>query len=205
MFAFVWLPRDELTTRRRIAIGEMIERGGKGRITNWSVDLGDGDLALVRYTLNVDAKTPTPDAAALDRRLDAMVRGWEPAVEEALGELVGAARATRLPMTYAAAFPPPYRARTAPPTPPRTSSASRARRRPAALGAALPAARSIPRTISGSKSTARAAWCRSPTRCRCSRISASACSRRRRPGSTAAEGHIHEFLVVTADGRPAGR
>jgi glutamate dehydrogenase len=111
MFAFVWLPRDDLTTRRRISIGDMIEAAAKGRITNWSVDLGDGDLALVRYTLNVDAKTPTPDAAALDQRLDFMVRGWEPHVEEALGELVGPARATRLTMTYAAAFPPSYRAR----------------------------------------------------------------------------------------------
>ena len=111
MVAFVWLPRDELTTRRRVAIGEMIEAAAKGRITNWSVDLGDGDLAVLRFTLNVDAKTPTPNAAALDQRLDEMVRGWEPAVEEALGELVGAARATRLAMTYAASFPVPYRAR----------------------------------------------------------------------------------------------
>jgi glutamate dehydrogenase len=111
MFAFVWLPRDELTTRRRVAIGEMIEQAAEGRITNWSVDLGDGDLALVRYTLNVSAKTPTPDAAALDRRLDAMVRGWAPSVEEALGALVGAARATRLTLTYAPTFPAAYRAR----------------------------------------------------------------------------------------------
>ena len=111
MFAFVWLPRDELTTRRRISIGEMIEAAAKGRITNWSVDLGDGDLALVRYTLNVEAKTPTPDAAALDKRLDAMVRGWEPAVEEALVDLVGGPRATRLTLTYAAAFPAPFRSR----------------------------------------------------------------------------------------------
>jgi len=111
MFAFVWLPRDELTTRRRVSIGEMIETAAKGRITNWSVDLGDGDLALVRYTLNVDAKTPTPDVALLDQKLDFMVRGWEPHVEEALGALVGEARATRLTMTYAAAFPPSYRAR----------------------------------------------------------------------------------------------
>jgi glutamate dehydrogenase len=111
MFAFVWLPRDELTTRRRVAIGEMIEAAAKGRISNWSVDLGDGDLALVRYTLNVEAKTPTPDVAALDQRLDAMVRGWEPHVEEALGALVGAARATRLTMIYASAFPVPYRSR----------------------------------------------------------------------------------------------
>jgi glutamate dehydrogenase len=112
MFAFVWLPRDELTTRRRIAIGEMIEQAASGKITNWSVDLGDGDLALVRYTLNVGAKTPTPDVAELDRRLDAMVRGWVPSVEEALGELVGEARATRLALTYLDQFPEGYRIRT---------------------------------------------------------------------------------------------
>ena len=112
MFAFVWLPRDELTTRRRIAIGEMIETAAKGEITNWSVDLGDGDLALVRYTLNVDAKAATPDVGALDRRLDAMVRGWIPSVEEALGEMVGEARATRLAITYLDQFPEGYRIRT---------------------------------------------------------------------------------------------
>jgi glutamate dehydrogenase len=112
LFAFVWLPRDELTTRRRVAIGEMIAEAAKGEISNWSVDLGDGDLALVRYTLNVDAKRPTPDVAALDRRLDAMVRGWVPSVEEALGALVGEARATRLALTYLDQFPEGYRIRT---------------------------------------------------------------------------------------------
>ena len=30
LFAFVWLPRDELTTRRRVQIGEMIEQAAKG-------------------------------------------------------------------------------------------------------------------------------------------------------------------------------
>ena len=112
LFAFVWLPRDELTTRRRIAIGKMIEDASEGRITNWSVELGDGDLALIRYTLAVDAKTPTPDEAELDRRLDIMVRGWEPAVEEALGEQVGPQRATRLAITYLEDFPETYRLRT---------------------------------------------------------------------------------------------
>jgi glutamate dehydrogenase len=112
MFAFVWLPRDELTTRRRVGIGEMIEQASAGTISNWSVDLGDGDLALVRYTLNVDAKTPTPDVKALDRKLDAMVRGWVPGVEEALGEIVGGTRATRLALTWLDQFPEGYRIRT---------------------------------------------------------------------------------------------
>jgi glutamate dehydrogenase len=114
MFAFVWLPRDELTTRRRLSIGAMIEEASRGRISNWSVELGDGDLALIRYTLYVGPETPTPDIAALDRQLDEMVRGWEPAVEEALGEIVGAARATRLALSYMDDLPEAYRARTSP-------------------------------------------------------------------------------------------
>jgi glutamate dehydrogenase len=44
LFAFVWLPRDELTTQRRIAIGRMAEDAVEGTISNWSVELGDGEL-----------------------------------------------------------------------------------------------------------------------------------------------------------------
>ncbi|WP_114953342.1 NAD-glutamate dehydrogenase [Sphingosinicella terrae] len=112
LFAFVWLPRDELTTRRRIAIGRMIAKASSGEINNYAVDLGDGDLALIRYTLSVAADSPDPDVAELDRRLDEMVRGWEPNVEEALGELVGPTRATRLALTYLGRFPEGYRIRT---------------------------------------------------------------------------------------------
>jgi glutamate dehydrogenase len=111
LFAFVWLPRDELTTRRRIDIGDMIAEAAKGKLTSWSVALGDGDLALVRYTLVVDRRTPSPDSAELDRRLDAMVRGWEPNVEEALGKIVGRARAARLTMAHAPQLPAVYRSR----------------------------------------------------------------------------------------------
>ncbi len=112
LFAFVWLPRDELTTRRRVAISEMIERASAGKTTNWSVDLGDGDLASLRFTLALDPDRPDPDVAELDRRLDVMVRGWEPNVEEALGALVGPGRATRLALTYLGRFPEGYRIRT---------------------------------------------------------------------------------------------
>ena len=111
LFAFVWLPRDELTTRRRVAISDMIAKAADGRQTNWSVDLGDGDMALVRYTFTIDSHRPTPDREALDRQLDEMVRGWEPGVEAKLSELVGPNRATRLTLTYAPAFPAGYRAR----------------------------------------------------------------------------------------------
>ncbi|HEX8366785.1 MAG TPA: NAD-glutamate dehydrogenase domain-containing protein [Allosphingosinicella sp.] len=114
LFAFVWLPRDELTTRRRTEIGAMIEAATDGKLTNWAVELGEGDLALVRYTYDMDAERPLPDVAELDRRLVDMVRGWEPSVEEALGSIVGTARATRLALSYMDDFPEGYRIRTGP-------------------------------------------------------------------------------------------
>ncbi|MDB5699366.1 MAG: glutamate dehydrogenase, partial [Alphaproteobacteria bacterium] len=110
-FAFVWLPRDELTSRRRHAIGQMLEQAAAGTISNWSIELGDRDLALARYTIDVPPGSALPDSAALNARLHEMVRGWEPSVEEALAPLVGAARATRLALTLVRQFPESYRAR----------------------------------------------------------------------------------------------
>jgi glutamate dehydrogenase len=114
LFAFVWLPRDEMNTDRRIGIGEMLEEATGRDVTSWSVELGEGDLALIRYTLDIEADDPTPDAKLLDRKLDEMVRGWEPSVEEALIELVGAGRATRLALSYAGEFPDTYCSQTSP-------------------------------------------------------------------------------------------
>jgi glutamate dehydrogenase len=112
LFAFVWLPRDELNTERRLAIAGLLEEATGRAVTSWSVELGEGDLALVRYTLDIEASDPTPDIKELNIRLDAMVRGWEPGVEEALVGRVGAGRATRLTLTYAGRFPDFYRNRT---------------------------------------------------------------------------------------------
>jgi len=114
LFAFAWLPRDELNTDRRVDIGEMLEEATGRDVTSWSVELGEGDLALIRYTLDIEADDPTPDAKELDRKLDEMVRGWEPSVEEALIGLVGAGRATRLALSFAGEFPDTYCSQTSP-------------------------------------------------------------------------------------------
>ena len=112
LFAFVWLPREDVSTNRRLAIGAMLEAAAPdAHISNWSLELGDGELALLRFTIDVPPDTPVPDAAALDRQLDDMVRGWAPAVESELVEQVGASRATRLSLTYVGAFPESYRLR----------------------------------------------------------------------------------------------
>ncbi|TKD52814.1 NAD-glutamate dehydrogenase [Sphingomonas baiyangensis] len=108
LYAFVWMPRDEVSTGRREAIGAMLTEAANASLLNWSIELEDGEVALIRYMLDLRGEGRMPDAAALDRRLERMVRGWNPAVEAALTELAGA-RATRLTLRYAATFPANYR------------------------------------------------------------------------------------------------
>jgi glutamate dehydrogenase len=114
LFTFVWLPREELTTARRTAIARMLENEIGTEVTSWSVELGDGDLALIRYTQYVDSDASLPDAEMLDAAVVEMVRGWAPAVEAELIEAVGGPRATRLALGYIPYFPESYRSRTAP-------------------------------------------------------------------------------------------
>jgi len=114
LFSFVWLPREELTTSRRMAIAMMLEMEVGSEVSSWSVELGDGDLALIRYTQYIEEDAALPDPDALDSALVEMVRGWAPAVEAELIAVVGPARATRLALTYLNAIPDGYRARTSP-------------------------------------------------------------------------------------------
>ena len=114
LFTFVWLPREELTTARRTAIALLLESEVGTEVMSWSVELGDGDLALIRYTQYIAEEAAPPDAEALDAAVVEMVRGWAPAVEAELIATAGPARATRLAITYVNAFPDGYRARAAP-------------------------------------------------------------------------------------------
>ena len=109
LFALVWLPRDEVSTGRRNAIGEMLAQAAGATVLNWALAMDDGDVALLRYTLDLRDGGRMPDAAALNRDLVRMVRGWVPAVEAALADLGEGQRAARLAIRYAAAFPQGYR------------------------------------------------------------------------------------------------
>jgi glutamate dehydrogenase len=109
MFAFVWLPRDELTTARRVAIADMIATDADGVLLSWSIDLGDGEVAMIRYTFDRRQSGREPDEAILRAAVVAMVRGWSEAVEASLMVVGDAGGATRLALRYADAFPVPYR------------------------------------------------------------------------------------------------
>ncbi|RYY28377.1 MAG: glutamate dehydrogenase [Sphingomonadales bacterium] len=113
LFAFVWLPRDEITTSRNQAVGSLLEEAANAKLINWSIALEDGVVALLRYTLDIRGSGVMPDTAKLNDQLERMMRGWVPAVEAALGEVAGAA-STRLALRFANAFPAAYRATATP-------------------------------------------------------------------------------------------
>ncbi|HEX7852717.1 MAG TPA: NAD-glutamate dehydrogenase domain-containing protein [Sphingobium sp.] len=109
LFAFVWLPRDDMTTARRMAVAQMLSHAANAPVLGWSMALDESGLALLRFVLDLRGEGQMPDAEALDAKLSEMVRGWVPAVEVALGAQVEARRAAVLARRYALCFPMGYR------------------------------------------------------------------------------------------------
>ncbi|MBB6426739.1 NAD-glutamate dehydrogenase domain-containing protein [Sphingopyxis sp. JAI128] len=109
LFAFVWLPRDEVSTGRRIAVEAMLVREAKAGVIGWTMVLEDGGAALLRYTLDLRSGGVVPDTETLNAQLEQMVRGWQPEVEAALAKRGDPGRAAALAARFAATFPPNYR------------------------------------------------------------------------------------------------
>ncbi|GAA0266653.1 NAD-glutamate dehydrogenase [Alteraurantiacibacter aestuarii] len=110
VFAFVWLPRDMLSTTVRLQIQGLLEETTHTHTLDWSLMVEGGNLALLRFVLDARGANFEPDEAAIDARLQDMLRGWGDAVESALGETEEPSRAAALALRYAASFPIPYRA-----------------------------------------------------------------------------------------------
>lgn len=109
LFAFVWLPRDEVSTGRRLAVESLLVREAKAGVIGWTMVLEDGGAALLRYTLDLRSGGVVPDTEALNAQLEQMVRGWQPEVEAALAKRGDPGRAAALASRFAPTFPPNYR------------------------------------------------------------------------------------------------
>ncbi|MGX7951302.1 NAD-glutamate dehydrogenase [Tsuneonella sp. HG249] len=109
LFAFVWLPRDMLSTQTRMRIEDLLEEGAGAKALDWSLQVEGGNLALLRYVLDFRENTGPVDAKALDAAIEALLRGWGEAVESELAVGEDPARAAALAGRYAEAFPPTYR------------------------------------------------------------------------------------------------
>jgi glutamate dehydrogenase len=109
IFAFVWLPRDQLSTDLRLQIQAMLlETPGAG-LLDWNLEVESGTLALLRFLIDVRACEDMPDDAVIEARLVEMLRGWNEAVEARLAASGEDGRAAAIAARYAPAFPPAYR------------------------------------------------------------------------------------------------
>jgi glutamate dehydrogenase len=110
LFAFVWLPRDMMSTATRLRIQTLLETSTGADTLDWSLLVEGGNLAMLRYVLDFRGLARDPDHAAIDAALQDMLRGWADAVEAALAEVEEPSRAAALAARHADAFPAVYRA-----------------------------------------------------------------------------------------------
>jgi glutamate dehydrogenase len=109
LFAFVWLPRDTVSTDLRQRIQLLLETAAQGQVLDWGLEVEGGNLALLRFVIDIRDGGAAPDEAALDVQLQAMVRGWPEAVEAELARGEEGSRAAAIAARYADAFPLAYR------------------------------------------------------------------------------------------------
>jgi len=109
VFAFVWLPRDQLSTEVRLQVQAMLLATPGAALLDWSLEVESSRLALLRFLIDVRACPDLPDDAAIEAQLVDMLRGWNEAVATHLAAHEDEGRAAALASRYAPAFPTGYR------------------------------------------------------------------------------------------------
>jgi glutamate dehydrogenase len=110
LFAFAWLPRDMVSTEVRQQIEAMLAEACAGQVLDWSMQVEGGNLALLRFVIDIREGHCDIDEGALDRQVMTQLRGWAEAVETELLADEEPGRAAALATRYAEAFPHAYRA-----------------------------------------------------------------------------------------------
>lgn len=110
LFAFVWLPRDMLSTQIRQQIQALLEDGAGAELLDWSLQVEGGNLATLRFVLDIRAGDAEFDEAKLERQIQTMLRGWPEAVEQELAQFEDGGRAAAIASRFADIFPQSYRA-----------------------------------------------------------------------------------------------
>lgn len=109
VFAFVWLPRDQLSTDVRLQVQAMLLAAPGAGLLDWSLEVEGSNLALLRFLIDVRGCETMPDAATIEAQLVDLLRGWNEAVETHLAAGEEDGRAAALAARYAPAFPTGYR------------------------------------------------------------------------------------------------
>ncbi len=111
VFAFVWLPRDTLSTGVRLQIQDLLTKTTGIDLLSWSLEVEGGTLAMLQYLLDSRATGEMPNAAKIEAELVDLLKGWDEAVEAHLAEADESSRVLAIAQRYAGAFPTGYRAR----------------------------------------------------------------------------------------------
>ena len=109
VFAFVWFPRDMLSTKVREQIQAMLTENDGTEMLDWSLEVEGGNLAMLRCVLDIRGAKKPIDENALEARLQDMLRGWGEAIERHLSKTEDSARAAAIASRYGPAFPAGYR------------------------------------------------------------------------------------------------
>jgi glutamate dehydrogenase len=114
LFAFVWLPRDMVATQVRLEIQALLEEAASARLLDWSLEVEGGNLATIRFVLDIRDGDKAPDEARLEQQMQTLLRGWSEAVEAELATIEEPSRAAGLAMRFADSFPTAFRGRYGP-------------------------------------------------------------------------------------------
>ena len=109
VFAFVWLPRDQLSTDVRLQIQAMLLATSGAALLDWTLEVESSSLAVLRFLIDVRSCDDLPDDAAIEAQLVDLLRGWNEAVANHLAKAEDEGRAAALAARYAPAFPTGYR------------------------------------------------------------------------------------------------
>jgi len=111
IFAFVWLPRDFLSTDVRLQIQTLLTQTTGVDVLSWSLEVEGSSLAMLQFLLDTREVRTMPDAAKIEIDLIDLLKGWDEAVEAHLAKADESTRTPAIAMRYAGAFPAGYRAR----------------------------------------------------------------------------------------------
>jgi len=109
LFAFAWLRNEAISKERRAAIIQLLESKTGAVVRFTDLEASDAGLSLLRLVLDVPPRGTVPEPFVLDVAFEAMMRGWEAALEIELAKRVGSSRAIRIMIEWAARLPSSYR------------------------------------------------------------------------------------------------
>ena len=114
VFAFVWLPRDYLSTQIRLQVQALLTEATGLDLLSWSLEVEGSSLAMLQFLLDSRSIAKMPDASAIEDQLVDLLKGWPEAVENQLAKSDDSSRVTAIAQRYADGFPAGYRLRYGP-------------------------------------------------------------------------------------------